>query len=191
MTGAGPSLAGLVLAGGSGSRLGRSKATVVVRGRTLVERAVDLLATRCDAVVVVSRPDVALPSLEVAVVLDRAGGRGPMNALVTGLAAVDADDVIVLACDLPFAGPVLDRLVASPPGRAVAAADGLPQPLCARYPRAATLLEARRLSARGVRRMTALLTALGAASLWVDGDELLNVNTESDLELARLRPPVP
>ena len=182
-------MSGLVLAGGSGSRLGRSKATVVVRGRTLAERAVDLLVPRCHPVLVVSRPDVALPSLDVPVVLDGAGVRGPMNALATGLAAVDTDDVLVLACDLPFAGPVLDRLVAAPPGGAVAAADQRRQPLCARYPRAEALDACQRLMRRGVRRMTALLDELGAATLDAVDEELFNVNTESDLELARLRPP--
>lgn len=184
-----PPLAGLVLAGGSGSRLGRSKATVVVRGRTLAERAVELLQARCDPVVVVSRPGVPLPSLDVPVVFDRRGVRGPMNALATGLASVDTDDVLVLACDLPFTGPVLDRLAAAPPGSTVAARDDRLQPLCARYPRVAALEACRRLSAQGVRRMTSLLLTLDATSVPADGDELFNVNTSADLEAARLRPP--
>lgn len=182
-------VAGLVLAGGSGQRLGRSKASVVVRGRTLAERAVEMVSARCRPVVVVSRPGVPLPSLDVPVVLDRAGIRGPMNALVTGLSHLTADDVLVLACDLPFAGPMLDRLLAAPPGKAVATADDRLQPLCARYPRVATLLACERLMARGVRRMTALLAELDAATVRAEDDELFNVNTSGDLEQARLRAP--
>ncbi|MDP9389725.1 MAG: molybdenum cofactor guanylyltransferase [Actinomycetota bacterium] len=173
-----------------GSRLGRPKATVVVRGRTLAERAVDLVSARCDPVVVVSRADVPLPSLGVPVVLDRPGVRGPMNALATGLDHLEVDDVLVLACDLPFAGPLLDALTSAPPGRAVAGVDGTrPQPLCARYPRQPTLDACRRLLARGVRRMTALLDELGAETVSAGGNELFNVNTEDDLAVARLRPP--
>lgn len=186
---AGAPVAGLVLAGGGGTRLGRAKAGVVMRGRTLVERSVDALAARCEPVVVVSRPGVLLPTLDVPVVLDREGARGPMNALVTGLSLLDADDVLVLACDLPFAGPVLDRLVAAPPGLAVAAADARAQPLCARYPRATTLAACERLIARGIRRMTTLLDELEATTIPVEGDELFNVNTAEDLEHARLRAP--
>lgn len=182
-------VAGVVLAGGAGSRLGRAKAGVVMRGRTLVEWAVDLVAARCRPVVVVSRPDVLLPSLDVPVLLDREGARGPMNALVTALDHLDADDVLVLACDLPFAGPLLDRLVGTPPGRAVAAADDRRQPLCARYPRLATLEACERLMARGVRRMTTLLDELGAETVLALEDELFNVNTAGDLEQARLRAP--
>lgn len=189
MAAATPPLAGIVLAGGSGSRLGRPKATVVVRGRTLAERAVDLLTARCDPVIVVSREDVPLPVLGVPVVFDRRGVRGPMNALATGLAAVDTDDVLVLACDLPFTGPVLDRLVAAPAGTAIAARDDRLQPLCARYPRTATLEACRRLAAKGVRRMTSLLLALDATSIDAGADELFNLNTLADLDAARLRPP--
>ena len=184
------SLAGVVLAGGKGSRLGRTKAGVVVRGRTLAERAVELLSERCDPVVVVSRPDVLLPSLDVLIVHDRRGVRGPMNALATGLEAVETDDVLVLACDLPFSGPVLDRLVAATPaGQAVAARDDRLQPLCARYPRQAALDACRRLSNQGVRRMTALLLALDATSIDANQDELFNINSPEDLAAARLRPP--
>lgn len=189
MAAARPPLAGLVLAGGSGSRLGRPKATVVVRGRTLAERAVELLAACCDPVVVVSRPDVPLPFLDVPVVFDRKGVRGPMNALATGLAAVDTDDVLVLACDLPFTEAVLERLAAAEPGTAVAARDDRLQPLCARYPRVRTLDACRRLATQGVRRMTSLLLTLDATSIDVGADELFNVNTPADLETARLRPP--
>lgn len=173
-----------------GRRLGRPKATVVVRGRTLAERAVTLVSARCSAVVVVGRADVPLPSLAVPVVHDRLGGRGPMNALATGLAHLETDDVLVLACDLPFAGPVLDALLAAEPGRAVAGSDGdRLQPLCARYPRGETLEACRRLMARGVRRMTALLDELGAATVAAAPGDLFNVNTEHDLAAARLRPP--
>ena len=188
MAAARASLGGVVLAGGKGSRLGRAKAGVVVRGRTLAERAVELMAARCDPVIVVSRPDVLLPSLPVDVVFDRRGVQGPMNALATGLAALATDDVLVLACDLPFSGPVLDRLVAYPAGRAVAAYDDRPQPLCARYPREAALEECRRLGLQGVRRMTALLLALDADSIEAAPDELFNVNTPDDLDVARQRP---
>lgn len=191
MAAAGPPLAGVVLAGGRGSRMGRPKATLVVRGRTLAERAVELLAARCDPVIVVSRPDVPLPSLDVPVVFDRRGLRGPMNALVTGLAAVETDDVLVLACDMPFTGPVLDRLVAAPAGSAVAARDDRMQPLCARYPRVETLDACRRLATQGVRRMTSLLLALDATFIDAGSGDLFNVNTEADLESARLRPPAP
>ena len=179
---------GLVLAGGSGLRLGRPKAGIVIEGSTLVERAVAMLAARCSNVVVVSRTDVPLPPLDVRVVLDGPGPNGPMNALVTGLAALAADEVVVLAGDLPLAAPVLDRLLAGPADAASVASDGARiQPLCARYPRARTLEVAKNLMTKGVFRMTELVAVLDAVTVPASGHELLNVNDTEDLDqVARL-----
>ena len=179
-------LAGCVLAGGPGRRLGRPKAGVVLGGRTLVERAVDALRARCDDVVVVSRPGVPLPALDARVVHDRPGPDCPLGALATGLAALEADEVLVLGCDLPLAAPVLDALLDAPPGRAVAAAQGpRAQPLCALYPRVAALAAAERLLGAGALPARGLLDALGAARVQAEGDALLNVNTPADLDRAR------
>lgn len=144
------------------------------------------LRGRCRTVVVVSRPGVPLPPLDVPVVHDRPGPDCPLGALATGLAAVDAEDVLVLGCDLPFAGPVLDALLASPRGACAAAvADGLAQPLCARYPRRRALAAAERLLGAGALAAAGLLDALGAARVEAGGDALLNVNTPADLDRAR------
>jgi molybdenum cofactor guanylyltransferase len=180
------SVDGVVLAGGPGVRLGRPKAGVLVGGVTLVERAVAALAGRCRRVVVVSRPGIALPALPVAVVLDRPGPDCALNALATGLAALDGDDVLVLACDLPFAAPALDALLAAEPGAAVVAAAGTAsQPLCARYPREAALAAALRLLGDGALAARGLADALGAAPVQGPPGALLNVNTRRDLARAR------
>src|SRR5205823_2525511 len=55
-------LDGIVLAGGSGRRLGRPKATVELAGTTLVERAVAILRRQCPRGVVVPRVDVDWPA---------------------------------------------------------------------------------------------------------------------------------
>ncbi len=167
---------GLVLAGGAGSRFGRPKATVLLEGQTLVERAVDALAAHCQRVVVVGRAEVPLP---VASIDDRPGPDCPLNALATGLAACDADEVLVLACDLPGAAPVLARLLSAP---AVAVdPQGRAQPLCARYPRAAALAAADGLLAVGTRRLLPLLEILRAAPVPATAAELRNVTFPSDL----------
>jgi molybdopterin-guanine dinucleotide biosynthesis protein A len=176
---------GCVLAGGAGRRFGGPKAGARLAGRTLVERAVDALLPRCGRVVVVSRANVRLPPLPVPVVLDRAGPDCPLLAVASGLAAVEADDVLVLGCDLPLAGALLDRLAAAPAGAAVAAErGGRAQPLCARYPRLAALAACERLLASGALAARGLPLALGAIEVEADGDQLLNVNTPADLTRA-------
>jgi len=169
---------GLVLAGGRGARFGRPKATVVLDGLTLVERAVTALTPHCGRVLVVGRPDVPLP---VPSVDDRPGPDCPLNALATGLAALKAEEVLVLACDLPGAGPVLQRLAAAP-SVAVDPA-GRVQPLCARYPRAAALVAAEELLAAGTLRLLPLLDHLGAVPVPASLAELRNVTFPDDLLL--------
>lgn len=167
---------GVVLAGGGGVRFGRPKATVLLDGRTLVERAVAALAPRCGRVVVVGRPEVPLP---VASVDDRPGPACPLNALATGLAAVDADEVLVLACDLPGAAPVLDRLVLAP--SVAVDPEGRSQPLCARYPRLDALAAADALLAVGQLRLLALLDELAPRAVPATAAELHNVTLPADL----------
>ena len=176
---------GLVLAGGAGRRFGRPKAVEPIGGGTLVERSVALLMARCSGRVVVScHPSIDLPLLPVDVVDDRPGPRAALNGLVAGLAELTADHVVVLACDLPAVGGVLDRLIDAT-GDVVVAIDerGRRQPLCARYPRQPTLVAAEGLLAAGELRLSSLLDELGPVVEVAAGHgELANVNTVADLE---------
>jgi molybdopterin-guanine dinucleotide biosynthesis protein A len=177
---------GCVLAGGPGRRLGRPKADVRLGELTLVERAVATLRARCREVVVVSRPGVALPPLDVPVVFDRPGPDAPLVAVATGLGALDGDEVVVLGCDLPFADGLIDELLEAPAGIAVVGTDrGRPQPLCARYPRRRTLEACERLLAVDALPVRGLLDAVGALGVEASGHQLLNVNTPEDLARAR------
>lgn len=180
---------GIVLAGGRGARMGRPKALIMFGEKTLAENAVALLHTRCARVVVVARPEVPLSVPPATVVMDRPGPRGPLTALATGLAATAADDVLVLACDLPFAGPMLDALRALPPGRAAVGvdADGHIQPLCARYPRLRALATIEELIAAGDLRARAAAAALAAHRVDDRWGALANLNTAADLERAVAR----
>lgn len=176
---------GCVLAGGRGRRFGGAKAGATLAGRSLVEHAVALLADRCAHVVVVSRPGIELPRFDVPVIFDRPGPDAPLVGLATALSSLDADEVLALACDLPFAGPLLDRLLAAPSGVAVAGVDAAgPQPLCARYPRRRALVAAEELLETGAFAARGLLSALGARLEQAHGDELLNVNDPTALARA-------
>lgn len=181
-------VSGLVLAGGRGRRLGRPKAMVRLGATTLVERAVASIGAIAGDVIVVARPEVPLPPLPAMVVHDRPGPPCALNAVATGLAAAAGEVVVVLACDLPLAGPLLPRLCQAAPGAAAAVATapgGMRQPLCARYERAAALCAALDLLASGELRMMGLLERLGAASVAATADELRNVNAPGDLEAVR------
>src|SRR3954471_11387205 len=202
--------AGIVLAGGRSSRMGRPKAALEWHGSTLLRRVVGIVARGVDGpVVVVRAPGQALPALPdgVDVVDDAREGRGPLQGLSAGLAAVRAEAPAAYASstDVPLLHPRFVRCV-------VAALDdatdivlpevgGFPQPLAAVYRteladlverliaedrmRPAFLFEACR-----VRRLDAdaLLADPALAALDPALDSVLNLNEPADYDAARQRP---
>jgi CTP:molybdopterin cytidylyltransferase MocA len=112
----GSGIAGLLLAAGEGSRLGRPKALVSVGGRTLVERGVELLRDGgADPVVVVTGAvDVSLPGVVTVHNPDWRTGMG--SSLRAGLATLPADSgaVVVALVDQPLIGTeAVSRLIAA------------------------------------------------------------------------------
>jgi molybdopterin-guanine dinucleotide biosynthesis protein A len=91
--------------------------------------------------------------------------------------------VLVLACDLPLADPLIARLARRRPGAAVGRdGHGRLQPLCARYVRSEALEACDAILSSGSPRLLSLVDALGAEPVDAAGDELANVNEPSDLE---------
>jgi nicotine blue oxidoreductase len=115
---------GVVLAAGSGSRLGTPKAIVELDGERLVDRAVRTLrAGGCDPVIVVlGAADIAVPDATVVHNPDWATGMG--SSFRVGLAAppAEAEALIVHLVDQPRIGPeVVARLIAAHAAGAVVA----------------------------------------------------------------------
>jgi molybdopterin-guanine dinucleotide biosynthesis protein A len=150
--------AGLLLTGGASRRLGRDKATVVVGGERLVDRAARLLAGVARPVIEVGPGRSRLPW-----VLEDDPGSGPLAAVAAGASLLQRGGhrgpALVLAVDLPLVTEGLLALLAGHPSTGcVVPVDGAgyPQPLCARYS-AAALSAASGLSAAGFTSPRALL----------------------------------
>jgi CTP:molybdopterin cytidylyltransferase MocA len=110
-------VAGLLLAAGSGSRLGTPKALVALGGRSLVEQGISLLTDGgCSPVVVVlGAAHVPTPGALAVVAPDWETGMGA--SLRAGLAALgpDVTAVVVALVDMPLVGPAaVQRLIATP-----------------------------------------------------------------------------
>jgi molybdenum cofactor guanylyltransferase len=108
--------AAIVLAGGRSSRMGSPKAGLEWHGSTLLRRVTGLVARVVDGpVVVVRAPDQELPELDrrVELVADAREGRGPLQGLAAGLAAIDdrAEVVYVSSTDVPLLHPAFVRRV--------------------------------------------------------------------------------
>jgi CTP:molybdopterin cytidylyltransferase MocA len=109
-------VAGLLLAAGSGSRLGQPKALVELGGQSLAERGVELLRQGgCDPIVLVTGAvPVSLPGVITVHNPDWLSGMG--SSLRAGLATLPADRaaVVVALVDQPLIGPeTVRRLIAA------------------------------------------------------------------------------
>ena len=100
-------ICGIVLAGGRSSRLGRDKARVMIDGRTLLERTLDLVKEFCPTTFCVGR-DIRAQGIKDSWMMDDIPGMGPMGGIITALKNLDRP-CLVLACDLPRMKPHIIR----------------------------------------------------------------------------------
>jgi molybdopterin-guanine dinucleotide biosynthesis protein A len=202
--------AAIVLAGGKSSRMGSPKAALAWHGSTLLRRVTGIVGRAVGGpIVVVRAPGQELPPLaaDVEVVEDAREGRGPLQGLAAGLAALEgrAGAAYVSSTDVPLVHPAFVRAVAAALDEtvdvALPAVHGYPQPLAAAYrvtlrPLVDELLAADRLRPAflfklcRVRRLDeqALLADRRVAAADPDLLSVLNVNEPADIEAARARP---
>src|SRR5262245_62803706 len=106
-----------ILCGGRASRFGGSdKSALVVAGRSILDRQIDVLAQLTTDVLLVRGKTEAAPQTApkgLRIVVDRVSDKGPLGGLDAALAAARDHTVIVVACDMPFVDAALLRYLAS------------------------------------------------------------------------------
>jgi molybdenum cofactor guanylyltransferase len=133
---------GLILAGGSSSRMHRDKAALLYQGKTQLDRAFDLATGHVDRVFVsvrASQADEPTRSDKPLIVdlADLGEAGGPILGIRSAMAAYPDVAWLVIACDLPFlSDAALEQLLKERDPSVLATAfrsvhDGLPEPLCA------------------------------------------------------------
>lgn len=189
---------GIVLCGGQSSRMGRPKAWLPIAGEIMLPRVVRLLSEAVSPLVVVAAPEQEVPALPagVEVVRDEERGRGPLQGLAAGLAAIErrADAAYLSSCDVPFLRPAFVRRLIELLGEhaiCVPRVGEYHHPLAAVYrvdvlPTVLRLLSENRLRPFFV--FEAVPTRVVEASELVDVDakfeSLRNINTQEDYERA-------
>jgi molybdenum cofactor guanylyltransferase len=130
---------GLILAGGSSSRMHRDKAALQYRGESQLDRAFELASRHVSRVFVSVRANQTEDPTRAPrpMIVDSIVGEGPTVGIRSALAAYPGVAWLVLACDLPFlSDAALSQLLHERDAASVATAyrsahDGLPEPLCA------------------------------------------------------------
>ncbi len=186
-------IAALILAGGQSSRMGQDKALVTFEGQPLLQRMCQVAATCCQPIYILTPwPERYQPvvSENVQFLLESHPGQGPLVALADGLAQIQAEWVLLLACDLPLLQPTIlqtwvnqltwvpDSMLAVVPRQA----SGW-EPLCGFYRRAA-LKPLQEFIQQGGRSFQMGLTQIPVQPLTVDqsvAEMLFNCNTPDDL----------
>lgn len=204
--------AGVVLAGGRSSRMGRPKAELEWHGSTLLRRTLGVLARSVDGpLLVVRAAGQSLPDLpaHVGIVDDPKEGLGPLQGIAAGLAALAgrAQTAFVCSTDLPFLHPAFVRRVLSALTDdldvVLPVARGYPQPLAAAY-RVNLAPLVTELVAAGDRRPAFLFRHERCRALRIDDaalledpvlaaadptlDSVVNVNSPDDYRAARCQP---
>jgi molybdopterin-guanine dinucleotide biosynthesis protein A len=172
---------------------GRDKGALVVGNRTILERQIEELSHVTDDIMIVGRPQSGPPGAALRCVRDRVEGRGPLAGLDAALDAARDDELIVLACDLPYVtSDLLGHLVAlaTDDVDAVVPTTGRGyHPLCAVYRRTCHPVVSRHL-AEGRLAIHAVLDRVRVRAVtrkelqsFGDGDRLLaNVNTLAEYD---------
>jgi molybdopterin-guanine dinucleotide biosynthesis protein A len=192
-------LGAVVLCGGQSRRMGRPKAWLPFGPEVLLQRVVRRVREAAGPVVVVAAPGQELPALPegVTIVRDAIEGRGPLQGLAAGLAALpeSVELAFASATDVPFLEPAwVGRLaeLISDHDLAIPFVGGYHHPLAALYRRAAVLSAVERLLGADRLRPYFLVEAVKSRIVWEDelrGVDptlwtLQNLNTPEDYAAA-------
>lgn len=173
----------MLLAGGSGRRLGGAKPTTELAGRPLIAWPAAALAEVCAPLAVVCKRQTELPHLPAVERWDEPDEpRHPLTGIIHALERAEAP-VLVCAADMPFVTPDACRtLVEGAAGlAAVATAEGRLQPVLGVYaPAALPLLRAAEPDAP----LTRVVEALEPGRVALPPPIVRSVNTPEDLRAA-------
>src|SRR5580765_5925210 len=180
-----------IVAGGQARRFGGvDKSPLMVGGRAIIVRQLEVLRRITPAVMIVANDTARFADLAVPVHPDLIPGAGALGGLYTALVQASADRVLVVACDLPHLHEgLLTRLTdlaATADGAWVRTAGG-PEPFLACYRRHAAeavrrALEAGRLRARDLGEVLnlAVVDETALAAFGPVAHLLANVNSPED-----------
>lgn len=190
-------LSGAILAGGTSTRMGQEKGLVLLKNKPLVSYVAKTISMVADEVVVAVAPGMSSSYSEVlgegfGVYEDSRMHGGPLDGLITALAAAKGDYAIVCPCDTPFVRPeVMESVVRFAKGRdgAIPIIRGYIEPLHCAFRRSHCLSVFEEAVEEGVRRLADAYAMLDLVMIDEDTirgldlglESFWNLNTPEDL----------
>jgi len=179
-------VAGVILAGGRGRRMGgQDKGWVIWQGRPLIEHVLERLLPQVDNVIISANRNLErYRALGYAVVEDNrvhGGYAGPLAGMLAGLERATAGWVACVPCDAPvlpadLVARLLSAAIAAGGAPALAVSAGRRQPVFCLLPRALAPRLAQAL-AGGEHRPAVFLQGAGAREVWFDDEPAFaNIN---------------
>jgi len=190
-------MTGIILSGGENSRMGVNKAFVVMDGKRLIDRTLEIFRGLFEEVIVVTNSPLDYLDLDVTIVTDIYPGKKALGGVYTGLFYATCSHAFVAACDMPYLNP---RFIACMMQQAPAydivvpeTPEGL-EPLHAIYaksclPGMKRLINQDKLKITGSYKGMKFLTISDAIRNTFDPDMrmFINVNTPEDLDRLKAR----
>jgi len=188
----------IILAGGKGSRLGKSKPLQVIGGRSLIQWVIDRLAIISTEIIMATAHGELIPCsshVPVKTVGDIYPEMGPLGGIYSGLMVSSSSQAIVVGCDTPFLSVGLLRYmtqICSTCDIVVPRIKENVEPLCAVYSKSCIAPIQELLKHNGLR----IIELFGMVAVrYVEEDEInrfdpehlsfFNVNSQADLDRAR------
>jgi molybdopterin-guanine dinucleotide biosynthesis protein A len=185
-------IAGLILAGGQGSRFGGvDKAFLPLRGRTLLEHLIARLAPQLPVLAISANGDPArFAGYGLPVLPDTSSNQGPLAGLAAGLAWAASQDISFLVT-VPVDTPCIpmDLVARLTPGPSVATYQGRQHHLVALWPASLRPALDALLATPGPHRARDALALCAARPVAFEAaaDPFLNINTPEDLAAADIK----
>ncbi len=92
----------VILAGGKSRRMGSNKAFLKLKGKTFIERQIELLIEMFDEIFISANTPSEYESLNLPVFKDIYPEKGPLCGIYTSLVNSSSFYTFMLACDMPF-----------------------------------------------------------------------------------------
>lgn len=176
--------------------MGGGKPLRLLKGRSLIDRAITLARSWSTDVAVAVRDPGQVGRIDAPILRDPAGSSGPLAGLAAALDWANSlghDRVLVIACDIPTLPPDLaarlDAALEPLAGAAMPRSQGRLHPACALW--RTSVLDLLKLEAEAGRGSLRDLAGRAGCCVvdWPDAGSFANVNTASDLAALEARQP--